>query len=285
MGFMSKFALFAASRTAKAAAQAGVAPPATVQDQAPAGVSSERPLAVPAHLRSTVVPVQTPNAGQPLPAATGLPPAAAASEHPPRPASAAGLETDLTELLVAIKEQVDAERRRIREGKVSPAAAASITGDPAAAEPTKLMASSRPSPTHGGAPSPDAMAGISQAIESFNRECRHRTLSDDSHVNRLRNALQEITQSMEAMVSELPDPAVTGAGWDAILLDLEGLAEKQRRIDEIQKAFDATMREVEEGFLGIQRHIQDSIRQERDCIDTLQKRIKIAEGLSRLLER
>jgi predicted patatin/cPLA2 family phospholipase len=129
------------------------------------------------------------------------------------------------------------------------------------------------------------MGGIAQAIDSFNREFRQRSLSEDQHTNRLRSALQDLTHSMETLVTDLPDPAITGSGWNEILLDLESLTEKQRRIEEIQKAFEATMKEVEDGLDSIRRHIQESVRQERESIETLQKRIQMAEGLSRLLTR
>jgi hypothetical protein len=172
------------------------------------------------------------------------------------------MEADLTELLVAIKSQVDSERLRIAENRDSPGR-----------ERENLLYSG------------PIINGVSAALNTYQKEARARTLSDDSQIDRLRAALTDVTQAMETLVSALPDPDIGDGGWNTILAELEGLSERQRRLDEIQKAFDATMKEVEEGFVRIEQHIQTSIRQEQGCIETLQKRIKMAEGLARLLKR
>jgi hypothetical protein len=201
--------------------------------------------------------------GNPLVAGSTVSPAEnGGSDHATEKSPVDSMEADLTELLVAIKSQVDSERLRIAENRDSPER-------------------KRENQLYSG----PVINGISAALNTFQKESRARTLSDDSQVDRLRVALIDVTQAMEALVTTLPDPSIGDGGWSAILAELKELSERQRRLDEIQKAFDATMKEVEEGFIRIEQHIQASILQEQGCIETLQKRIKMAEGLARLLKR
>lgn len=266
MNLLSKFSMFrksarppingAAAPAAMAAAAAHMQASSVSSTPAPSTNAAATPAATPP---AAFPPVMAP----PLvpPPVVARPPEVSAPPVQPLPLAATASEaSDLTSLLAAIKEQVDSER-----AKIAPRFDGGMPHMPS-------MASAVPD-------------GVAIALHSYEQEARVKTLSENTQVNRLRSALSDVSQAMRSVVDSLPAPSLDPSTWEEIVAELEGLAEKQRRLDEIQKAFDATIQEVEEAFTHIHAHIERAIRDEHDCVETYQKRIRVAEGLLRLLRR
>ena len=101
---------------------------------------------------------------------------------------------------------------------------------------------------------------------------------------KLVNALEELTSSVENIIASLPKQADMTDVWQPLVEGMKEMTAKRERLVEIEKMFDQTVDEMNELRLGI-CHVLEGIKQfEVERARSLQARLQLASSLQEKLQ-
>lgn len=202
--------------------------------------------------------------------------------------------SDLGRILSEIKQQVQASKPAPTETKAAVGAAPTMKN--------AISDESQPVlgvPVH---PQPAVRASVSKLTpkkESNSASSRLQTVEDEQELDsisasfsqasdpaRVRQALTEVTSSVQRVIETLPN--ATGPeddAWANILEDMRLLSVKRERLIEIERELETTIEEIDAAIQAMKSHIDTTIRSEEEKAATYQLRSQVAKSLSGMLRR